>query len=120
MKGQRPMVKVKSQWRKAWTGPRTARGKRRSALNRLKRGLCPGWVEQQLHARGENPEDFRQLHRDLMGHLRPDDARSRVIVETLAETWWVLLKTGQLNEMHAASLLFSTGYAKIGQTNVWH
>jgi hypothetical protein len=80
----------------------------------------PRLVEQQLRARGENPEDFRQLHRDLIGYLRPDDARGRVIVETLAETWWVLLKTGQLNEMHAASLLFSTGYAKIGQTNVWH
>jgi hypothetical protein len=91
MKGKankREMVEGKSRWGKAWTGPRTARGKRRSALNRLKRGLCPGWVEQQLQARGENPEDFRQLHRDLMGHLRPDDARSRVIVETLAETWW--------------------------------
>ncbi len=37
---------------------------------------------------GENPEDFRRLHRDLIAYLRPDDARSRVIVETLAETWW--------------------------------
>ena len=82
------MIKVKSQRGKGRTGPRTARGKRRSALNRLKRGLCPGWVEQQLRARGENPEDFRRLHRDLIGYLRPDDARSRVMVETLAETWW--------------------------------
>ncbi len=70
------------------TGPRTGRGKRRSSLNRLRRGLCPGWVEQQLQARGENPEDFRRLHRDLIAYLRPDDPRSRVIVETLAETWW--------------------------------
>jgi hypothetical protein len=29
----------------------------------------------------------------------------------------IVLKTGQLNEMHAASLLFSIGYAKMGQTN---
>ena len=72
-----------------WTGgPRTRRGKRRSSLNRLRRGLCPGWVEQELRARGEDPEAFRRLHRDLMGWLGPDDARSRVLVETLAEAWW--------------------------------
>ncbi len=72
----------------AYTGPRTSRGKRRSSLNRLKRGLCPGWVEQELRARAEDPEAFRRLHRDLMGWLGPEDARSRVVVETLAEAWW--------------------------------
>ncbi len=51
------------------TGPKTARGKRRSALNRVQRGLCPGWVAQELVARGENPEGFRRLHRDLIGWL---------------------------------------------------
>ncbi len=69
-------------------GPRSLHGKRRSSLNRLKRGLCPGWVEQQLRARGEDPEAFRRLHRDLIGCLGPEHARERVIVEGLAETWW--------------------------------
>ncbi len=81
---------ARHRWKRAdtWTGPRTARGKRRSSLNRMTRGLCPGWVAQELRARGESPEDFRKLHRDLIGYLRPGDARSRVIVESLAEAWW--------------------------------
>ncbi|HEV2176270.1 MAG TPA: hypothetical protein VGW33_03585 [Terriglobia bacterium] len=70
------------------TGPRTARGKRRSSLNRMRYGLCPGWVEHELRARGEDPEGFRRLHRDLIGYLGPDEARGRVVVESLAEAWW--------------------------------
>jgi len=69
-------------------GPRTPAGKRRSSLNRLKRGLCPPWVMRDLLARGEDPERFRHLHRELIAWLQPDDARTRVVVETLAETWW--------------------------------
>jgi hypothetical protein len=70
------------------TGPRSTRGKRRSSLNRATRGLLPLWVANDLRARGENPQEFRRLHRDLIGWLGPDDARSRVMVETLAEAWW--------------------------------
>lgn len=70
------------------TGPRTARGKRRSSLNRLKRGLCPGWVQHELRARGEDPDGFRRLHLDLIGYLGPDEPRGRVVVESLAEAWW--------------------------------
>ncbi len=70
------------------TGPRSARGKRRSSLNRLKRGLCPGWVAQELRARGEDPEEFRRLHRDRIGWLGPDEARTRLVVKMLAEAWW--------------------------------
>ncbi len=73
------------------TGPRTTRGKRRSSLNRLKRGLCPGWILHELRMRGEDPEAFRRLHRDLIGWLGPDEARSRV-VEMLAEASWEKLR----------------------------
>jgi hypothetical protein len=69
-------------------GPRTAAGRRRSALNRAQRGLCPGWVRQDLARRGEDPREFIRLHRDLRGWLGPEDARTRVVVESLAEAWW--------------------------------
>src|SRR5271157_5883692 len=73
---------------KGQTGPRSTRGKRRSSLNRVTRGLLPFWVAKDLRARGESPEEFRRLHRDLIGWLGPDGARDRVLVETLAEAWW--------------------------------
>jgi hypothetical protein len=69
-------------------GPRTALGKQRSAFNSLKHGLCPPWVARDLLARGEEPERFSRLHRELISWLGPDDARTRVMVETLAEAWW--------------------------------
>ncbi len=31
----------------------------------------------------------------------------------------IVLKTSQLNEMHPGGLLFSIGYAQMGQTNAW-
>jgi len=73
---------------KGQTGPRSTRGKRRSALNRVTRSLVPDWVAKDLRARGENPAEFRRLHRDLIGWLGPYGARDRVLVETLAEAWW--------------------------------
>jgi len=73
---------------KGQTGPRSTRGKRRSSLNRVTRFLVPFSVANDLRARGENPEEFRCLHRDLIGWLGPEGARSRVLVETLAEAWW--------------------------------
>jgi hypothetical protein len=73
---------------KGQTGPRSTRGKRRSSLNRVTRFLLPFWVAKDLRARGEDPQEFRRLHRDLIGWLGPDDARGRVLVETLAEAWW--------------------------------
>ncbi len=81
-----------SRGRRGATGPRTAAGKRRSSLNRLKKGLCPFWVMRDLAARREDPEAFRRLHRELIAWLGPVDARTRVIVETLAEVWWEKLR----------------------------
>lgn len=78
--------------RRGSTGPRTAAGKRRSSLNRLKKGLCPPWVMRDLMVRREDPEAFRRLHRELIAWLAPVDARTGVIVETLAEVWWEKLR----------------------------
>jgi len=62
------------------TGPKTAAGKRRVALNgrpvdtpslRSGQALCSPELERQLRARGEHPRDFRRLHRDLIALFRP-------------------------------------------------
>ena len=50
------------------SGPRSAARKRRVALNAC-RGLCSEELERQFRARGEDPREFRRLHRDLIGIL---------------------------------------------------
>jgi hypothetical protein len=70
------------------TGPRTAAGKRRSALNALSRDLCPQELDRQLRARGEDPREFRRLHRDLIAIFQPRDEPAGRAVELLARTWW--------------------------------
>jgi hypothetical protein len=70
------------------TGPRTPAGKRRVALNARRRELCPQELEQQLRARGEDPGEFRRLHRDLIAIFLPQDVAGVGAVEWLARTWW--------------------------------
>jgi hypothetical protein len=86
---RRMRLEARRRWRLTHrsTGPRSQRGKRRSSLNRLRRGLCPVWVAEDLRARGEDPRQFSALHRDLIGWLGPADARTRFLVEMLAEAW---------------------------------
>ncbi len=55
------------------------------SVNPGRAGFAPGCaLDQHLRVPGEDPEDFR---RHLAVYLSPFDARSRVIVETRAETW---------------------------------
>ncbi len=68
------------------TGPRTAAGKRRAALNSHRRGLAPPEIERQLQDRGENPHDFRRLYRDLVALFPPHEASDETAVRVLAET----------------------------------
>ncbi len=70
------------------TGPRTPAGKRRSALNALRRDLCPQELERQLRARGEDPGEFCRLHRDLIAIFQPHDEAAGRAVEWLARIWW--------------------------------
>ena len=53
------------------TGPKTKAGKRRVALNARRLGFAPPKIERQLRARGEDPRDFRRLHRDVADSSRP-------------------------------------------------
>jgi len=70
------------------TGPRTTAGKRRAALNARRRGLCSEELEQQFRARGEDPREFRRLHRDLIAIFHPKDGGAMGVVELMAHTWW--------------------------------
>ncbi len=68
------------------TGPRTAAGKRRAALNSQRRGLASPEIERQLQERGEDPDDFRRLHRDLVALFPPHVASDETAVRVMAET----------------------------------
>jgi hypothetical protein len=70
------------------SGPRTAAGKRRAMLNAVTRDLCPPELERQLRARGEDPREFRRLHRDLIALFRPKERADVLSVQLLARTWW--------------------------------
>ena len=71
------------------TGPKTPAGKRRVSLNKGRdKELCSPELERDLRARGENPGDFRRLHRDLIAIFRPGDSWEKGGVETLAFVWW--------------------------------
>lgn len=70
------------------TGPRTAAGKRRVALNRRRLGLVPEELGRQLVARGEDPREFRRLHRDLIAILLPGEPAALQAVLMLALIWW--------------------------------
>ena len=70
------------------TGPRTRAGKRRVALNALNHDLCPPELEQQLRVRGEDPREFRRLHRDLIAIFQAQEEAATAAVKTLALTWW--------------------------------
>jgi hypothetical protein len=70
------------------TGPRTAAGKRRVALNARRRDLCSEEMERQLRVRGEDPREFCRLHRDLLAIFHPRDPAGATAAEQMARTWW--------------------------------
>ena len=70
------------------TGPRTAAGRRRVALNARRRDLISEELQRQLVARGEDPREFRRLHRDLIAIFRPEERAGVHVVLLMALTWW--------------------------------
>lgn len=70
------------------TGPRSREGKRRAALNSMKWRVCTKDEEERLVARGEDPREFRRLHRDLIGLLKPFDAGLDRLVGRLTGEFW--------------------------------
>ena len=73
------------------TGPRTAEGKARVALNALRTGAYAkgaNAVRQLLLKRGEDPQDREKLQQDLMESWQPDDTMQAIMVQVLADKTW--------------------------------
>lgn len=70
------------------TGPKTPAGKRRVALNALKRNLCSKDFADELRRRGEDLGQFLTLHRDLRAVFDPKEPEACRAVEMLAQAWW--------------------------------
>ncbi len=73
------------------TGPKTATGKARVALNALKHGAyakADNCRRQVMLRRGQDPGEYEQLHQDLIGSWQPDDAMQAMVVKTLADKTW--------------------------------
>jgi len=78
------------------SGPKTKAGKRRAALNARRLDVACPEIERQLKARGEDPRDFRRLHRDVAALFQPHDVVGEAAVQLLAgpirfahgRLWW--------------------------------
>ena len=77
------------------TGPKTAEGKARVALNGLKGGAyakSDTILRLIMRRRGEEPKDFEQVHQDLVDSWHPDDAMQAMVVKTIADKTWEKLE----------------------------
>ncbi len=77
------------------TGPKTAEGKARVALNGLKGGAYAKGdrvLRLVMRRRGEEPKDFEQVHQDLVDSWHPDDAMQAMVVRTIADKTWEKLE----------------------------
>jgi len=70
------------------TGPSTPEGKSRASRNSLKHGCYAEASRETMLALGEDPEEFAQLHEELMEAYPPPDAMARGLVEDLAKLYW--------------------------------
>ena len=72
------------------TGPRTAAGKRRAALNALKYGRYTGThtIEQCMLQLGEDPHEFHEFRDSLIASRQPADTVERMLVEDVAMLAW--------------------------------
>ena len=70
------------------TGPKTEEGKARVALNGLKGGAyarSDRFLRLLMRRRGDEPEDFEQVHQDLVDSWHPDDAMQAMVVSTITD-----------------------------------
>lgn len=66
------------------TGPRTERGKRRSALNAFKGGVIRTLPLRTMLALGEKPQDYQRLLEGLLEAYQPANPAERMLVEDIA------------------------------------
>jgi len=72
------------------TGPRTAAGKARSALNHAKHGFQARSLILETPIAGETQEDFDALQAEIIDWLRPSDLTERRLVARIVEAKWML------------------------------
>ena len=70
------------------TGPSTAAGKRRVALNALKGSGHLRRLSAGMRELGENPREFRRLFADLLASYEPGTLAEALLVEDLALLRW--------------------------------
>jgi hypothetical protein len=72
------------------TGPKTAEGKARVALNAVKSGAyakADNVLRLIMRYRGEEPKDYDQLHQDLVDYWQPEGMEA-MVVKTIADKAW--------------------------------
>ena len=77
------------------TGPKTAEGKARVALNGLKGGAyakADSVLRLMMHRKGEEPKEFEQVHQDLVDSWHPDDSMQAMVVKTITDKTWEKLE----------------------------
>jgi hypothetical protein len=94
-------------------GPKTPEGKARSSLNALKTGAyakTDNALRQIMLKRGENPDEFEQMHQQLIETWHPDDLMQAIVVKSIAEKSF---DTAQLRAAWMESQLASLRIAEI-------
>ncbi|HUZ47639.1 MAG TPA: hypothetical protein VMW54_13460 [Terriglobia bacterium] len=83
-------IKARQLNSKKSTGPRTAAGKRRSALNTLKYGTYSGRqsLAEAMQDLGEDPCEFQHFVAGLLDSLDPANGVERMLVEDIATLAW--------------------------------
>ena len=77
------------------TGPRTAEGQARAALNSIKHGAyakADNFRRRITLRRGEDPQQYGQVHHDLLDSWHPDDAMQAMVVRTIGDRAWEKLQ----------------------------
>ncbi len=69
------------------TGPATPQGKARSAKNALKLGLS---IQRHVILDGEDPDEFEDLHAELIRAYAPESEREHLAVQEIAHCHWAL------------------------------
>jgi hypothetical protein len=93
------------------TGPKTAEGKARVALNAIKHGAyakADNLRRELMRTRGEDPAEYDELLQDLTDSCQPDNALQAILVKTVGDKAWEklqlrrVLMDGQLGSLQLA------------------
>jgi hypothetical protein len=86
------------------TGPRSPEGKATSSGNSLKHGLASGRVI----IPGEDPAEFEALVSDLIKEHAPANATESLLVQQMAQSWWLMQRAIRLQNQAFAETRVDT------------